>query len=103
MSPGLPERAPDESPTTAGPLTSLERVTIALLMTWTAGFVDIVGYVSLYGLYVSHMSGNTVAMAHHIAQIDWIGIRAAWLANRDVHFRLDAGSVHLRCGKAPQH
>jgi uncharacterized membrane protein YoaK (UPF0700 family) len=67
------------SATNIGPLTALERVTIALLMTWTAGFVDLVGYVSLYGLYVSHMSGNTVALAHHIAQIDWIGIvRHGW-------------------------
>jgi len=66
-------------PTTIGPLTAVERVTLALLMTWTAGFVDIVGFVSLYGLYVSHMSGNTVAMARHISRIQWIGIvRHGW-------------------------
>ncbi len=48
-------------------------------MTGAAGFIDIVGYVSLYGLYVSHMSGNTVAMARHVSQVDWIGIvRHGW-------------------------
>ncbi|MGZ6195276.1 MAG: DUF1275 family protein [Candidatus Binataceae bacterium] len=30
-------------------------------MTWAAGFIDLVGYISLYGLYTSHMTGNTVA------------------------------------------
>src|SRR5271157_4481381 len=63
----------------AGPPAPLENVAAALLMTWTAGFVDIVGFVSLYGLYVSHMSGNTVAMARHISRIQWIGIvRHGW-------------------------
>ncbi len=58
---------------------SFEKVAIAILMTWTAGFIDLVGFVSLYGLYVSHMSGNTVAMARHISQLDWIGfVRHAW-------------------------
>ncbi len=46
------------------PLTAVEKVTLALAMTWAAGFVDLVGYVSLYGLYTSHMTGNTIAMAY---------------------------------------
>ena len=61
------------------PLTVFEKVTIALLMTWAAGFIDIVGYLSLFGLYVSHMSGNTVAMARHVSQYDWTGfVRHGW-------------------------
>ena len=63
----------------AGSSGSFEKVAIAILMTWTAGFIDLVGFVSLYGLYVSHMSGNTVAMARHISQLDWVGfVRHAW-------------------------
>jgi uncharacterized membrane protein YoaK (UPF0700 family) len=66
-------------PPTTEPLTVFENVTIALLMTWTAGFIDLVGYLALYGLYVSHMSGNTVAMARHLSQDDWIGfVRHGW-------------------------
>ena len=62
-----------------GPLTSLERVNIAVAMTWAAGFVDLVGYVSLYGLYTSHMTGNTVAMARHISELQWTGVvRRGW-------------------------
>src|SRR5208283_2673824 len=61
------------------PAGSFEKVAIAILMTWTAGFIDLVGFISLYGLYVSHMSGNTVAMARHISQLDWVGfVRHAW-------------------------
>ena len=54
-----------------GPLTTVEKVILALAMTWAAGFVDLVGYVSLYGLYTSHMTGNTVAMARHISELQW--------------------------------
>ncbi len=63
----------------AGPLTAVERVNLAFAMTWAAGFVDLVGYVSLYGLYTSHMTGNTVAMARHISELDWSGVvRRGW-------------------------
>ena len=63
----------------AGPLTTLEKVNLALAMTWAAGFVDLVGFVSLYGLYTSHMTGNTVAMARHISELDWPGVvRRGW-------------------------
>lgn len=62
-----------------GPLTTLEKVNLALAMTWAAGFVDLVGYVSLYGLYTSHMTGNTVSMARHISELDWVGVvRRGW-------------------------
>jgi uncharacterized membrane protein YoaK (UPF0700 family) len=63
----------------AGPLTAVERIAIALLMTWAAGFIDLAGYISLYGLFISHMSGNTVAMARHISRLEWIGfVRHGW-------------------------
>ncbi len=63
----------------ATPLTASEKIAIALLMTWTAGFIDLVGFLSLYGIYISHMSGNTVAMARHISRLEWIGfVRRGW-------------------------
>jgi len=62
-----------------GPLTTLEKVNLALAMTWAAGFVDLVGYVSLYGLYTSQMTGNAVAMARHVSQLEWAGVvRRGW-------------------------
>ncbi len=62
-----------------GPLTNLEKVNLAYAMTWAAGFIDLVGYVSLYGLYTSHMTGNTVAMARHVSELDWVGVvRRGW-------------------------
>lgn len=64
---------------TVGPLTTVEKINLALAMTWAAGFVDLVGYVSLYGLYTSHMTGNTVAMARHISELQWGGVvRRGW-------------------------
>ncbi len=62
-----------------GPLTTLEKVILAFLMTWAAGFVDLVGYVSLYGVFTSHMTGNTVSLARHISELDWPGVeRLGW-------------------------
>jgi uncharacterized membrane protein YoaK (UPF0700 family) len=61
------------------PLTTLERVNLAFAMTWAAGFVDLVGFVALYGLYTSHMTGNTVGMAREISLLDWPGVvRHGW-------------------------
>ncbi len=62
-----------------GPLTTLEKVNLAFAMTWAAGFVDLVGFVSLYGLYTTHMTGNTVGMARQISLLDWPGVvRHGW-------------------------
>ena len=62
-----------------GPLTTLEKVILAFAMTWAAGFVDLVGYVSLYGVFTSHMTGNTVSLARHISELDWPGVvRLGW-------------------------
>ncbi len=48
-------------------------------MTWAAGFVDLVGYFSLYGIYTANMTGNTVAMARHLSLLDWAGVvRRGW-------------------------
>ena len=61
------------------PLTTLETVYLALAMTWAAGFVDLVGFISLYGLYTANMSGNTIAMARHLSALDWTGfVRRGW-------------------------
>jgi len=62
-----------------GPLTTFEKVNLALAMTWAAGFVDLVGYISLYGLYTSNMTGNTVSMGRHISELQWSGVvRRGW-------------------------
>ena len=62
-----------------GPLTNVEKVCLALAMTWAAGFVDLVGYFSLYGIYTANMTGNTVAMARHLSQLEWAGVvRRGW-------------------------
>lgn len=66
-------RSPDS------PLTGLEQTNLVIAMTWAAGFVDLVGYVALYGLYTSHMTGNTVALARHLSELQWTGVvRRGW-------------------------
>ncbi len=44
-----------------------------------AGFVDVFGYVFIYGIYVAHMSGNTVATARHLVDLQFYGLlRHSW-------------------------
>ena len=41
---------------------------VALALTWIAGFVDMVGYLVLYRVFVANMTGNTIALGQIIAQ-----------------------------------
>ncbi len=44
---------------------------IALLLAWVAGFVDAVGWVTIFQVYSSHMSGNTAHLGVYTAQGKW--------------------------------
>lgn len=39
---------------------------IALLLTFVAGFVDVVGYLAIYHLFTANMTGNTVHLGHDL-------------------------------------
>jgi uncharacterized membrane protein YoaK (UPF0700 family) len=45
---------------------------IGFALTWTAGCVDAIGYLTLGEIYVANMSGNTVAIAIHFSQHNWL-------------------------------
>ncbi len=44
---------------------------VAALLTWIAGFVDAVGFVSLGRIYTANMSGNSVAVGIQAASQNW--------------------------------
>jgi uncharacterized membrane protein YoaK (UPF0700 family) len=44
---------------------------VALALTFTAGIVDIVGYIAVYHLFVAHMTGSTVHLGNKLAIGDW--------------------------------
>jgi len=63
----------------SGPLAVLQTSIIAVLLTLVGGYMDVVGYLSVYRVYTAHVTGNTVAMARHIPALQWSGIaRHAW-------------------------
>ena len=44
---------------------------LAAFLTWMAGFVDAVGYLSLGQIYTANMSGNSVAIGIHAISGEW--------------------------------
>lgn len=44
---------------------------LAAFLTWMAGFVDAVGYLSLGRIYTANMSGNSVAIGIHAVSGEW--------------------------------
>lgn len=52
---------------------------VAAALTWIAGFVDAVGFISLGRIYTANMSGNSVAIGIQWASQNWMEtIRRAW-------------------------
>jgi uncharacterized membrane protein YoaK (UPF0700 family) len=47
------------------------KAAVALLLTFAAGFVDIVGYRALYQRFVANMTGNTIHLAEGLVQGNW--------------------------------
>ncbi|WP_298442110.1 YoaK family protein [Gordonia sp. (in: high G+C Gram-positive bacteria)] len=52
-------------------------VTLAVILSAAAGYLDAVGYVYLGGFFVSFMSGNTTELATGVAHGDWAPARLA--------------------------
>lgn len=52
-------------------------VTLAVVLSAAAGYVDAIGYVYLGGFFVSFMSGNTTEFATSLAHGDWGPVRLA--------------------------
>lgn len=44
---------------------------LAAFLTWMAGFVDAVGYLSLGQIYTANMSGNSIAIGIHAVSGEW--------------------------------
>jgi uncharacterized membrane protein YoaK (UPF0700 family) len=52
---------------------------VAGLLTWVAGFVDAVGFLSLGRIYTANMSGNSVAIGIHLSSQSWSEmLRRVW-------------------------
>lgn len=55
------------------------RFFLAAFITWLAGFVDAIGFISLSDIYTANMSGNSVALGIQLASRNWPeAIRRFW-------------------------
>ncbi len=50
---------------------------VALLLTFTAGFIDIVGYITIYHVFVAHMTGATVHFGNELVTRSWPDVARA--------------------------
>jgi uncharacterized membrane protein YoaK (UPF0700 family) len=62
---------------------------VALLLTFAAGMVDIVGYLAIYHIFVAHMTGTTVRFGNKLVTADWAEVVKAGA----IIFSFVAGSV----------
>jgi len=61
---------------TRKPVSRPEVIWVGYTLTWTAGFVDAIAYLTLRQIYVANMSGNTVAVGIHISVKNWVEVWA---------------------------
>jgi uncharacterized membrane protein YoaK (UPF0700 family) len=52
-------------------LQNFSKAVLANLLSWCAGFVDAVGWLFVYHVYISHMTGNTASFGISAAQGNW--------------------------------
>lgn len=62
---------PGHLPPRRRPLGEWGRGLAALVLAWTAGYVDAVGYLDLAHVYTSHMTGNTAALGQYLSRVQW--------------------------------
>jgi uncharacterized membrane protein YoaK (UPF0700 family) len=53
------------------PLRTRAKSIVALLLTFVAGYVDIVGALTVYDVFTAHMTGTTVRLGQQILQRNW--------------------------------
>ncbi len=68
------------------------KVAVAVALSFVAGCVDIIGYISFGHAFTAHLTGNTVHLGHGLAEADWVeASQAAALIGTFV-----AGSIFAR-------
>lgn len=78
--PSAPERRGKLHPATPAPRRKAFKSAIALFLTFTAGYVDVVGLLTVYRMFTAHMTGTTVHLGEQIIQRNW---KAAMIAGDD--------------------
>ena len=63
------------------PADSLEKhgakMVVALLLTFSSGLVDILGYLGVFHFFTAHLTGTTVQLGHNLLSHNWIDVTAA--------------------------
>jgi uncharacterized membrane protein YoaK (UPF0700 family) len=56
---------------------NLPKAFAALLLTFSAGLVDIVGYVGVFHLFAAQLTGTSVQLGHGLVNHNWVNVYAA--------------------------
>ena len=68
-----------EMPGIRNPRTTPVKILVALLLTLSAGLVDVVGFLLFWHVFTAHMTGNTVHLAMSIVERHWMEAAKAGL------------------------
>ncbi len=74
------------------------KIAVALVLTFAAGLVDIVGYLGIFRLFTAHMTGTTVQLARDAAGGNWAGVLAAAAVVASFFIGSILGRVMLQVG-----
>ncbi|HZP62027.1 MAG TPA: YoaK family protein [Terriglobales bacterium] len=71
---------------------------VALLLTFVAGVVDIVGYLGIYHIFTAHLTGTTVHLGHDLMQRNWAAAAMAGSVVAGFFFGSVAGRAVIEAG-----
>jgi uncharacterized membrane protein YoaK (UPF0700 family) len=83
----------------AKPFNKKEKAAIAVALSWGAGLVDVLGYLTLYHAFVANMTGNTVTSVLHGQQRNWPELFHRGVPIAAFFLGLLAGEVTLESAK----
>jgi len=81
------------------PFSKKEKAAVAVALSWGAGLIDVVGYLTLYHAFVAHMTGNTVSTVLHGVERNWPDVLHRGVPIPAFFIGLLAGEITLEISK----
>jgi uncharacterized membrane protein YoaK (UPF0700 family) len=81
------------------PFSKKEKAAVAVALSWGAGLIDVLGYLTLYHAFAAHMTGNTVSTVLHGVERNWPDVLHRGVPIPAFFIGLLAGEITLELAK----